>query len=267
MDKVVPFLLRHGYPVLFFWVLAETMGLPIPSAPMLITVGALAGTGQMNVFISISLGMFAAFLGDIFWYFMGRRHGGKVLSLICRISVEPDSCVRRTENVFARFGARSLLVTKFFPGLGAVATPLAGITGMRPPRFVLFDGVGILLWAGAYVLFGYLFSEELDRALVYALGMGRSLLVLIAGALSFYILLKYFKRRRFLHQLSIARITPEELKQKLDAGEDIMIIDVRHSIDFESDPSVIPGALRIPLEQFEGHQDIPRDREVVLYCT
>ncbi|MGE5173008.1 MAG: VTT domain-containing protein [Betaproteobacteria bacterium] len=267
MANIIPFLIQHGNTVLFFWVLAETLGLPIPSVPLLITVGALAGAGQMNLFFGIGIGVCAAFLGDIFWYFMGRRHGGKVLSFLCKISLEPDSCVRKTENIFARFGARALLITKFIPGLSAVSTPLAGITGMRVSRFLLFDGMGILLWAGAYVLFGYLFSEELDRVLAYALGLGRTLLVLVVGALSIYILSKYAMRRRFLRQLSVARITPEELKRKLDAGEDVMVIDVRHSLDFEADPAIIPGALRVPFEQIEGQPNVPTDREIVVYCT
>jgi membrane protein DedA with SNARE-associated domain len=267
MNNVIPFLMENGYTVLFVWVLAETLGLPMPSAPVLVMVGALAGAGQMNVFLGIGIGVCAAFLGDLFWYSMGRRHGGKVLSLVCRISLEPDSCVRRTENIFARYGARSLLVTKFFPGLSAVSAPLAGITRMRLPRFLLFGGMGTFVWMSAYVLFGYAFSTELDRALAYAMNMGSTLLVLVAGGLSFYILYKYALRRRFLQQLSVARITPEELKRKLDAGEDVLVIDVRHTIDFEADPSVIPGALRIPLEQIESHPGIPAAREIVVYCT
>jgi len=267
MGNIVTFLIHHGYTVLFFWVLAETVGLPIPSVPLLIAVGALAGAGQMNLYLGIGVGICAAFLGDIFWYIMGRRYGGKVLSLMCRISLEPDTCVRRTENIFERFGARSLLVTKFFPGLSAVSTPLAGITGMRVPRFMLLDGTGILLWASVYVLLGYVFSDEFDLVLAYALGTGRMLLVLVAGALSIYILRRYAMRRHFLRQLSVARITPEELKRKMDIGEDIMVIDVRHAIDFEADPAIIPGALRIPFEQMETQPDIPTDREIVVYCT
>jgi membrane protein DedA with SNARE-associated domain len=267
MDRVIPFLLQHGYSVLFFWVLAETMGLPIPSAPLLITMGALAGAGQMNVFLCIGLGAAAALLSDIFWYTMGWKRGGKVLSLICRISLEPDSCVRRTENTFARYGARTLLITKFFSGLSAVLTPLAGMTRMRLTRFLLFDIPGILLWVCAYTLLGYLLSEELDRALHYAAGMGKMLFVLVVGGLAVYILRKYALRRRFLRELFIARITPEELKQKLESGENIMIIDVRHSLDFEEDPNIIPGALRIPFEQIESHPEISSDREIVVYCT
>jgi hypothetical protein len=138
---------------------------------------------------------------------------------------------------------------------------------MRLSRFLLFDSLGILVWVGAYILFGYIFSKEIDRALAYAAGMGKTLSVLVVGGLSVYILRKYALRRRFLRQLSIARITPEELKRKLDAGEDILIIDVRHALDFEADPYIIPGAVRIPSEQLENHPEVPSDREVVLYCT
>ena len=268
MTNVVPFLIEHGYAVLFIWVLAETMGLPIPSVPLLITVGALAGGGQLNFFLCIGVGVFAALVSDIFWYSMGRRQGGKLLSIICRLSLEPDSCVHRTKNIFARYGARSLLITKFLPGMSAVSTPLAGVTHMRLSHFLLFDSLGALAWVGAYVLFGYVFSRELDRALIYGTGMGKTLFVLAAGGLTLYILRKYVLRRRFLHELSSARITPEELKRKLDAGDDIVVIDARHSLDFEADPNVIPGALRIPLDQLESPLNVVNDdREIVIYCT
>lgn len=268
MNHIIPFLIQHGYWVLFFWVLGETMGLPIPSVPLLITVGALAGTGDMNLFVGIGVSVLAALLSDLFWFYMGRRHGSIVLTKICRISLEPDSCVRRTENLYARFGARLLLITKFFPGLGVVSTPLAGTTGMGLPRFLLLDGLGILFWTGGYSLLGFVFSRQLDRAIDYALGMGRTLFVLVAGVLSIYILRRYASRRRFMRQLSIDRMEPEELKRKLDRGENVLVIDVRHALDFETDPAIIPGALRIPFEQVEeGRTDVPPDRETVVYCT
>ncbi len=127
--------------------------------------------------------------------------------------------------------------------------------------------MGVILWVGSFAAFGYLFSEQLDRVLAYAASMGNTLFLLVAGGLSIYILRKYSMRRRFLRQLFVARVTPEELKQKLDAGEDIMIVDVRHSLDFDADPYIIPGALRIPSEQLESYQEVPKDREVVVYCT
>src|SRR5512143_2498797 len=127
MEHVIPFLKEYGYVVLFFWVLGVTMGLPLPTAPLFITVGALAGFGHLNLLLCIGLGTCAAVLSDIFWYNMGRQRGGKVLSWVCRVSVEPESCGRGTENVFARHGARALLVTKLGPGRSAVSTPLAGV--------------------------------------------------------------------------------------------------------------------------------------------
>jgi membrane protein DedA with SNARE-associated domain len=264
---LLPFLIQHGYAVLFVWVLAETMGLPVPSVPLLIAAGALAGLGELKLFPCIGLGVGAALSSDLFWYSMGRRRGGQLLSLLCRISLEPDSCVRRTENVFSRYGARSLLVAKFVPGLSAVSTPLAGMIRMPLPLFLVFDCMGAVFWVGSFTALGYLFSEQLDRALAYAAGMGNVLFLLVAGGLSLYVLYKYSLRRRFMRELFVARITPEELKQKLDSGEDVMIIDVRHALDFEADPYIIPGTLRIPSEQLEGYPEVPKDREVVVYCT
>ncbi|HXY61369.1 MAG TPA: VTT domain-containing protein [Nitrospirota bacterium] len=267
MDNLIPFLIEHGYAVLFIWIFAETMGLPVPSAPLLIMVGALAGGGEMNVFLCISIGLCAALPSDIFWYSMGRQRGVRVLSWVCRISLEPDSCVRKTEDIYSRFGARALLAVKFLPGLSAVSTPLAGVIHMRLPRFLFFASAGILIWVGTYTLIGYIFSEELETTLAYGMGMGRTLSVFVVGGVAIYTLRKYALRRRFIRELSIARITPEELKKKLDGGEDIMIIDVRHKLDFETDPFVIPGALRISFEQADSNPAVSKDREVVVYCT
>lgn len=267
MRNLIPFLIRHGYPLLFFWVLAESAGLPIPSFPLLITVGALAGMGRMRLFPCIALGVFAALISDLFWYYAGRVRGGCLLSLLCRISLEPDSCVRQTEGLFSRYGARSLLVAKFVPGLSAVSTPLAGVIHMRLPLFLGYDGAGAVLWIGSFTLLGYLFGEEFDRATLYAASMGRALFVAGAGGLSGYVLRKYYLRRRFIKELAVARISAEELKRKLDAGEEVTIVDVRHPLDFAADPYLIPGSLRIASEALDGLPPLPKEREVVVYCT
>jgi len=267
MDKVIPFLIQHGYPMLFLWVLAEIMGLPIPSFPVLIVMGALAGLGQRNLFICIGLGVCAALLGDIFWYTFGRHRGRKVLSLLCRISFEPESCVRRTENIFARYGVRSFLVTKFIPGLNAVATSLAGIVRLPLTRLFIFDIPGTLLWVGGYTLIGYLISEELDRALSYGAGIGTIFLLLVFGGLIVYVFRKIVLRRRLLKQLAIEHITAEELKQKIDAGEHVIIIDVRHPSDIKVDPYGIPGAIRISAIAAQDPPVLLGDDEIVAYCT
>jgi membrane protein DedA with SNARE-associated domain len=268
MNELIQFLLRHGYLLLFAWVLAEQIGLPMPSSPLLLAAGALAGSGRMNFGLAIAAALAGAGIADSVWYQIGRSRGAKVLNLLCRISLEPDSCVRKTENLFARNGARSLLVAKFVPGLGAAAPPLAGIFGMRYSRFLFYDSAGSLAWAGFFMGLGFVFTHQIGRVARYALRLGTGLSVLAIGSLAGYILWKYFQRQRFIRKLRIARITSDELKRKLDAGENVIVVDLRHSLDFEADPNAIPGALHVPAEEFDRrHDEIPRDRDIVLYCT
>ncbi len=268
MHTVLEFLLHHGYAVLLAWVFAEQIGLPVPSVPILLAAGALAGSGRFNFAGSIFLSLFACLLADSSWYALGRVRGIKVLQLLCKISLEPDSCVRRTEGLFAKQGARSLVFAKFVPGLGTVAPPLAGIFHMRPSRFLLFDTFGALLWSSVYVGLGYIFSGEIERIAEHAFHLGSGLGVLVIGGLAAYIAYKFIARQRFLRELRIARITVDELKKKIDAGEELVIVDLRHSLDFEADPHTIPGAFRMDAKDLEEKDDrLPRDRDVVLYCT
>ncbi len=268
MNETFQFLLQYGYAVIFVTVLAEQIGVPVPSTPVLLAVGALAGLGQLNLAVVMTLAVVASLLGDLLWYQLGRRRGSRVLSWLCRISLEPDSCVRRTENMFARHGARSLLVAKFIPGLSTVAPPLAGIFQMRLARFLLFDSLGSFFWVGAFAGLGYLFSDQFEQIAAYAARLGAWLGLILGGGLIAYLVWKFVHRQRFIRNLRIARITPEELKRKLDAGEEVVIVDLRHSLDFEADPRTIPGALHLAAEELEEHhQDIPRDRDIILYCT
>jgi membrane protein DedA with SNARE-associated domain len=268
LHNALEFLLRHGYIVLLVWVFAEQIGLPVPSIPLLLAAGALAGSRQLNAIACVLLSVGAAVLADSTWYRLGRFKGMKVLQLICKVSLEPDSCVRRAEGAFAKRGARSLLVAKFVPGLGTVAAPLAGVFLMRWERFLLFDICGAALWAGAYLGLGFIFSGEIERVGEYVLRFGGGVVTLVVGVLAAYIAYKFVSRQRFLRELRIARITVDELKKKIDAREELVIVDLRHSMDFESDPDTIPGALHLnaaDLEKEDGR--VPRDREIILYCT
>jgi membrane protein DedA with SNARE-associated domain len=266
MNEVIQFLIRHGYAVLFIWVLAEQMGLPVPAAPLLLAAGVLAGQGFLNFTLACILAVLASLISDHLWYQIGRHKGESVLSLLCRISLNPDSCVRQTVNLFYQYGARSLLLAKFFPGLSAVATPLAGAFRMNWLRFLFYDGLGACFWVGSFLGLGYLFSNQIEEVAAYATRLGTSLVGLVFGILAAYIIWKYGQRQRFLHRLQIARITPEELKQKLNAGEEIMVLDVRHPFEFAAEPRTIPGAFYVPLEDLDKeHSRIPRDRDVVIY--
>ncbi len=268
MNEVVQFLIEQGYIVLFLWVLFEQLGVPIPVAPMLFAAGALAGIGKLNFLLVFGLSILAALLSDQFWYQIGLRRGGKVLSFLCRISLDPDSCVQRTKKIFARYGARSLLVAKFIPGLNTIGPPLAGILHMRRLRFLLFDGLGVFIWVSVFTLLGYQFGHEIEEHVTNTSGMGTWIGLVVPVGLAAYMLWKYIQRKRFLHRLAIARITPEEVKQRLDGGEDLLILDLRDALEFEIEPRTIPGAFQLSVEELEEqHHKIPRDREIVLFCT
>ena len=268
MHRTLEFLIKHGYAVLLAWVFAEQLGVPVPSLPVLLAAGALAGAGRLSFWGSLALITMASITADSIWYLLGKFKGIRILQLLCKISLEPDSCVRRTEGLFAKQGARSLLLAKFVPGLNTVAPPLAGIFHMRARKFFVFDAMGALLWGLSILGVGYVFSEQIESIAEYAERLGSWLAVLVIGALAAYILRKWHARRKFLRDLRIARITPEELKSKLDSREPIVIVDLRHSIDFEADPETIPGAFHMDAQELEGHSDrLPHDREVVLYCT
>ena len=268
MDKTIEFLVRHGYAVLAAWVFAEQFGFPISSIPVLLAGGALAGAGNLKLAGVLIFPVAGSLLADSIWYEIGRLKGSSVLNVLCRISLEPDSCVRNTENLFARNGPNALVVAKFVPGLSVAAPPLAGMFGMTAARFLLFDGAGALAYIGTFVGLGYAFSHQLERIGGIALGLGMWLLVILVAGIISYVAFKFLQRQRFLRKLRISRITPEELKQKIDDGEAVTIMDLRHAIDFESDPNTIPGALFLPPEEFDQrYAEIPRDRELILFCT
>jgi hypothetical protein len=200
------------------------------------------------------------------WFQLGRRRGTRILRFICRIALEPDSCVRQTENAFVKYGMRSLLVAKFIPGLNAVAAPLAGRSGASLGRFVLLDSLGALLWLTTFTGVGYVFSDQLELVADYAVRMGRGFGLLLGGLLAAWIAWKFLQRQRFLRTLEGARITAEELREKIDAGEDMLVVDVRRLSP--DDPEAIPGALLIGVEELATrHLEIPRDRDLILVCN
>jgi hypothetical protein len=189
-----------------------------------------------------------------------------VLRWICRISLEPDSCVRRTENVFLKYGMNSLLVSKFVPGLNAVAAPLAGSSAASYLQFLPFDIAGAALWSGTYLALGYIFAQQVETVVGYASRMGSWLLLLVGALFGGWVVWKFVQRKRFLHKLNVARITPQELRDMLDAGEAPFIVDVRGGRD--DAPSPVPGAVRIAFEELTARRtEIPRDRDIILFCT
>lgn len=268
MNGVAQFFIGHEELVLVAVVFADQLGLPIPAVPALLAAGALAGTGKMTLGMAVGLSVAASSAGNFIWYLLGRFRGRQVLKLLFRISLEPDTHLHRTKRFFDRHGMWALVINTFIPGLSSVTPALAGMFGASVARYLLYNTLGALLWTSSYITLGYLFSNQLEQVAAQAARFGGSLVALIAGALAVYIAYKYIRQQLLLRELRIARITPDELKQMMDDGHQVMVLDLRQPLDVRSDPYTIPGALQMAVEELEQRRpEIPRDRDVILYCA
>lgn len=267
MNDTSRFLVVHGLPIIFGAVFLDQIGVPIPAAPWLLAAGALAATGNFHWFIAVELSVLACLIADFIWFYLGRYRGTQVVSLLCRMSLEPDACVRKTVNVFTRYGWRGIIVAKFVPGMSTVTPPLAGMAGVRADQFLLVDGVASILYSGGFILLGYVFSNQITQVAAALNHFGGGLLTIIVILVSLYIIYKFWDRQRVLRELRTAKITPAELGQLLDAGEKPVILDVRSVLELEQDPAIIRGAIHVAMEDLEArHQEFSRDREIVIYC-
>jgi membrane protein DedA with SNARE-associated domain/rhodanese-related sulfurtransferase len=273
MNAIVQLLVKHGYSVLFVSVFARQMWLPVPAILFLIAAGALADSGRMNLAVALGLAIIACLLADMVWYEAGRRRGDQILHFIYGLALDPDAASRRSKETFLRHGARTLMLAKFVVGLDAATPPLAGLSGTSRTRFIAFDAVGAVLWSGVYAGSGYIIGKDLDRAAAYAARLGTLWVIVVLSALAMYVGRKLVRWHRFVREFRMARITPEELKKKLDAGEKVMVVDLHGHRDGRRGHQGIPGAVCIDphrLGQYDNpskRTSIPCDREVVLYCT
>jgi len=268
VNTSIEFVHTYGPTLVFTSVLLEQGGVPIPCTPWLIASGALARLGQGTLALPIALATIAASLGHLGWFFAGRRWGNRVLRLVCRVSLEPDICVQRTENVFTRYGPRALVIAPFIPGLTTLAPPLAGMSKMRLRRYLVLDAIGDLLWVATFVGLGWLAGEPFFRLVGAAMNYAGSAAELFAAALALYFAYKLLQRLRFRAELRVARLSAGELKRRLDAGEDMVVVDLRHRREVEDSGTTLPGALQIsPEELGRRHAEIARGRDVVLFCS
>lgn len=268
MEQIVAHLIRYGLLVVFANVFLEQLGAPIPALPTLIVAGALVFRGQMDLAPLVTAALAASLLADTVWFFLGRWQGHRVLRTVCRLSLSPDSCVRGTEDLFERAGMRSLAYAKFIPGYSTIAPPLAGAMGRTLASFLFWDGVGSLLWLGAGVLIGYVFHHAVGEILQSLESLGYWALGVLIVILAAVILVKWWQRRRVRRLFDLARISVGELKRLMDRGETPTIVDVRNRAAHLHDPRRIPGAVRMTLDEIDDRlKDLPRDREIVLYCT
>lgn len=266
--EIIALISQYGLLLVFLSVLAEQLGLPVPSLAVLVVGGALAATGQLWLPGIMLLAVAACLLGDLAWYGAGRFFGARVLRTLCKVSLSPDSCVHRSELRFERWRGQILLVAKFLPGLSLVAPPLVGALGLRLRVFLLFDGLGALLWAAVMVGLGYIFAAQIDRLLVDLASAGTVALQLVLGLLAVFILYKGWRRWRLRIALRMPRITVGQLRHELASGEAPIVIDVRSSVSRRLDARIIRGALLADAERVEtALTDVALDREVVTYCN
>ena len=273
MPIALVFFVHYAYLIIFLWVLVEQMGIPIPSVPVLLTAGTLSATHRVS-WIAITLAMLLACLvADSIWFALGRRYGNSVLKLLCRFSFEASTCVTKTENYFTRRGAVTLLFAKFVPGLSTVAAPIAGQTGMTYTRFLAWDLAGSFIWGETFILAGRFFGDLAKKIAPFFAWLGHFAILIFVLMVLGFLAHRIWKQRRFLQQVRELRLEPTELKTMLDLAETNhtpppFIVDLRHPLDYLPDPRVLPGALRIGPNELKQHSEIiPRDRDVILYCT
>ena len=268
MQDLSQLITQYGLALVFANVLLDQLSLPVPAIPVLMVAGALAADGKLSAPELFGVAVAATLIADVAWYLVGRRFGNRVMKTLCRVSLTPDSCVSQTQTLFERWGINALLVANFIPGLSTVAPPLAGATGVGWFRFLVFSALGASLWVGVGLGAGLIFKEQIEYLLALLERTG-ALAVVVLGALCVaYVAYKWWERHRFFTVLRMARINVDELYRLMETGAIPVIVDVRSQTARALEPRRIPGARHVPLEAVEHHvQDLPRDREIILYCT
>lgn len=266
MQWVVTLFEQYGLWLVFATVLIEQLGVPIPAYPVLIVTGAVSARGDYSIAAILAVAVAASVVADLAWYWAGTRFGRRVLRIMCRISLSPDSCVRQTESIYQKWGAPSLMVAKFVPGFAAVATSMAGIVRTRLGAFVLFDAIGALLWVAVGVLIGWQFRHAINDVLDVLYQAGRVGLAVIVLAFALFVVFKAWRRYMFLRELRMARVSVDELQRMLNDEPRPLVVDVRGSPSREA--GAIPGSVWIDMHAIdEGLAQLPLADEVIVYCA
>ena len=268
MNETTQFLIDHGLLLVFAAVFLEQIGLPLPALPWLLAAGALSASGKFSPLLGIGLTVLACVIADTFWFYLGRHRGARVLGWLCRLSLEPDSCVRRTSRVFTHYGKSGIILAKFVPGLNTLAPPLAGMSGISTAQFVAIDTFASLVYGASLIGLGYFFSNQIEQIGSAIAHIGASTLSLLAGIAALYLAYKYWQRQKLLRELRSVRITVAELRDKLDSGEKPAIYDLRSRAELALNPSVIQGAVHLDFEDvIKQRPEFPQDRDIVVYCS
>jgi membrane protein DedA with SNARE-associated domain/rhodanese-related sulfurtransferase len=267
MPSLVELLDVYGVLIVFAIVLVEQGGMPIPAFPVLIVAGAVAAGGAISWPVCLAVAVFACLIADFFWFKAGRFYGTRILRLLCKISLSPDSCVSQTEDKFARYGPKSLIVSKFIPGFNIIASPMSGALGVTAPRFIAFSMTGSALWAGSGIALGAYFHKSVDQVLELLSTMGTTALLTVLSLLGIFILFKYVERRRFHRSMEVERISMADFARLIDSGHEPLIIDAR-SVTARQLEQAIPGAVLFDACERQGFMAaLDKDRHIVVYCN
>jgi membrane protein DedA with SNARE-associated domain/rhodanese-related sulfurtransferase len=262
METLIHIIEVYGLWVVFFSVLLDQGGLPTPSyAPMIVT-SALAVDAHQPLWPILLVATIATLVADISWFAGGRRFGAQLLRLMCRISLSPDSCVGTTRRIYEKWGAPSLILAKYIPGFAAVSTTLAGQAGTSWRRFIIYDGIGALLWASGAVVLGAVFHEAVEALLETLEDLGHVALLMLVVAIALFVAFKWWQRREFLAQIRMARISTAELRTLLNDMPTTVVLDAR-TTESRKQTGWIPGSVHVR-DLAELHADT--GDEIVVYC-
>lgn len=268
MEEASSLLAQYGLALVFANVLLTQVGVPVPAIPTLIVAGALVQQGQLSAALVLGTAVAGSLLGDVPWFVAGRMLGYRVLNTLCRVAVEPDSCVKQTENIFERWGAPSLVFAKFVPGFSIVAPPIAGALRLATVPFFVYSAMGAAVWAGVAIAAGVIFHAQVDAVIQWLADMGSQAAVVIALLIVLYVTIKWIERWLLVRWLRMVRISVDELHEMMHRGELLLILDARSAAARKLDPRRIPGA--IPVNIAAPDRALPPavpDREIVVYCT
>ena len=266
MEDVVRLIEQFGLLAVFFTVLLDEGGLPIPASPLLAVAGALTARGELDLGALIAAAVAGSVIADNGWYGLGRTQGRRVLGFLCKLSLSPDSCVRDTETLFVRVGPSALLFAKFIPALGNVTIALAGITRVPFAIFLPLEIAGATIYLATPILLGRIFHNAVSELLDTLERLGVIGVGILAVALLFYLFIRWWQRMLFIRQLRMDRITVEELVALLGNEKKPLVLDVRSRAARAE--GIIPGA--IPAHPTEMHPTLAhhdRDAEIVIYCA
>src|SRR5882724_11081239 len=182
-------LAQHGYSLLIATVFLEAVGIPVPAALALMIAGGAAARGVLQAPNALGAALLAMLAGDTLMFLLGRYTGWWLLGILCRISLNPESCILRSADTFYRRGRTLLVIAKFIPGINTMAPPLAGCMNMPLLQFLALDLAGAALYTGSYFAVGFLFSDALGAITrgyqTFGRVVGWVVIFLVAGYVAF----------------------------------------------------------------------------------